>query len=171
MISSFLAIIFCVILFLMIFLNFLSLPGNWVMAVLVLISAVFVPDGTYGFLYWVILFSLLILGEGAEFYLQIHQGKKVNASSSSNILGIAGAIVGGILLMPLFLGFGAVLGTLLGAFSGAFLGERFFAKNSTEKSLQVAKASLMGKFLGILIKFGFGMFLVFYTAKTLFAVL
>lgn len=171
MISSFLAIIFTVILFLVIFLNFLSLPGNWIMAVLVLVSAIFVPDGTYGTLYWILFFSLLVLGEAAEFYLQIHQGKKVQASSSSNILGIVGAIVGGILFMPLFLGFGAVLGTLLGAFAGSFVGEKFFAGNSAEKSLQVAKASLMGKFLGILIKFGFGVYLVFYTAKTIFAVL
>lgn len=171
MFSSFIAIIFAVILFLLIFLNFLSLPGNWVMAVLVLISAVFVPDGTYGTFYWIVFFSLLVLAEGAEFYLQIHQGKKVNASSSSNILGIIGAIAGGILLMPLLLGFGAVIGTLIGAFAGAFIGEKFLAGNTAEQSLLVAKASLMGKFLGILIKFGIGIYLVFYTAKTIFAVL
>ncbi len=171
MFSDFLAIIFACILFLTVFLNFLSLPGNWVMAVLVLISAAVVPDATYGTLYWILFFSLLILGEIAEFYLQIHQGKKVNASSSSNILGIVGAIAGGILLMPLFFGFGAVIGTLAGAFAGAYAGEKFLAGNSAEKSLQVAKASLMGKFLGILIKFGIGIYLVFYTAKTIFAVI
>lgn len=169
MISGFLAAAFAAVLFILVFLNFLSLPGNWAMAVFVLVSTLFVPDGTYSALYWIIFFGLLVVGEAAEFYLQIHQGKKVNASSSSNWLGIIGAIIGGILLMPLFLGFGAVIGTLLGAYAGSFLGEKFIARSNTEKAMQVAKASLMGKFMGILIKFGFGIYLVFYTAKTIFA--
>lgn len=168
MFSSIITTIFVIILFLLIFLNFISLPGNWIAAVLIIISAFFVPDGTYSFLYWVFFFVLLITGEIAEFYLQIHQGKKANASTTSNIFGIIGAIAGGILFMPFLLGLGAILGTLLGAFTGSFLSEKFISHKETEEASKVAGAIVMGKFLGILLKFSLGIYLVFYTARTIF---
>ena len=157
--------------FLLIFLNFISLPGNWIAAVLIIISAFFVPDGTYYFLYWVLFFTLLITGEAAEFYLQIQHGKKANASTASNIFGIIGAIAGGILFMPFLLGLGAIFGTLLGAFVGSFLSEKYISHKETEQAGKVACAIVMGKFLGMLLKFGLGIYLVFFTAKTLFAAL
>lgn len=169
MISTILITSFAIFLFLLIFLNFLSLPGNWAMAIVVLFSALFVPDNTYSWWFWIQFFSLLTIGEIAEFYLQIHQGKKVNASSSSNVMGIIGAIAGAFLGMPLFFGFGAILGTLAGAWIGSYLGERYLAQSEHQKAMEVAKASMVGKFLGILIKFSLGVYLVFYTAKTIFS--
>ncbi len=171
MFSNIFATIFVIILFLLIFLNFISLPGNWIAAVLIIISAFFVPDGTYYFLYWVLFFTLLITGEAAEFYLQIQHGKKANASTASNIFGIIGAIAGGILFMPFLLGLGAIFGTLLGAFVGSFLSEKYISHKETEQAGKVACAIVMGKFLGMLLKFGLGIYLVFFTAKALFAAL
>lgn len=171
MFSSIIATIFIIVLFLLVFLNFLSLPGNWLVAVFILISAFCVPDGTYYALYWVLFFILLIVGEVAEFYLQIHHGKKANASSSSNFFGIVGAIIGGIVFMPFLLGLGAIFGTLIGAYAGSFLAEKYIARSDTEQAIKVASATVLGKFLGILLKFGLGIYLVFFTAKTIFAAL
>lgn len=171
MFSSVLTTIFVIILFLLIFLNFISLPGNWIAAVLIIISAFIVPDGTYTFFYWLLFFVLLIAGEVAEFYLQILHGKKANASASSNVFGIIGAIAGGIIGMPFLLGLGAIFGTLLGAFLGSFLAEKFISHKETEEAGKVASAVVMGKFLGILLKFSLGIYLVFYTARTIFEAL
>lgn len=169
MFSSIITTIFVIILFLLIFLNFISLPGNWIAAILIIISAFIVPDGTYSFFYWALFSILLITGEVAEFYLQVSHGKKANASSTSNIFGIIGAVAGGILFMPFLLGLGAILGTLLGAFIGSFLSEKFISHKETEESVKVASAIVMGKFLGILLKFSLGIYLVYFTARTIFA--
>ena len=73
--------------------------------------------------------------------------------------------------MPFLLGLGAIFGTLLGAFVGSFLSEKYISHKETEQAGKVACAIVMGKFLGMLLKFGLGIYLVFFTAKTLFAAL
>lgn len=158
---------FLILLVLCVLLNFLTLPGNWLMAILVGAWALLVPNNPFDFWFFFVFFALLVLGEVLEFVLQIKTSKKAGASGTSNVLGIIGAIIGAIVCVPLFLGLGAIAGALGGAWLGCFIGERLIERRSQEHAIQAANAALWGKFLGIVIKFGIGFYLIFHTANSL----
>jgi len=165
---SIFAVLFLILITLCVLTNFITLPGNWFMAILVGFWAFFVPNNNLSIWFFLVFFSLLIMGEVLEFYLQMHQTKKVGASGTSNVLGIIGAIVGAILCVPLLFGIGAIFGALGGAWIGTFIGEFWFAKKDKTHSIRAANAALWGKFLGMIVKFGIGFYLVFHTASYIF---
>lgn len=161
-------IILLILLSICVFTNFLTLPGNWLMAFFILLWAFLVAGNTFDLWFFVVFFTLLILGEVLEFYLQVRQTKKAGASNTSNVLGIIGAIVGAILCVPFLFGLGAIFGALIGAWLGTFFGEYFVGDTGKQHAIAAANAALWGKFLGIVIKFGIGCYLVFHTAAYLF---
>jgi uncharacterized protein YqgC (DUF456 family) len=150
-------------------LNLTTLPGNWIMAVLVVLWALFGPDSgqPLGVLFFVVFFGLLILGELVEFFSQIWGAKKYGASNTSTIASIIGAITGAILLVPFFFGIGAILGSLVGAWTGCFVSERFLSNRSTAEAVTAANSTLLGRFLGMVVKFGLGITMIVWTANTI----
>lgn len=165
---SLVAGLFIVIIVICVLLNFVTLPGNWFMAALVGLWAVFVPNNAFDLWFFLLFFALLIIAEVLEFYLQLRQTNKAGASGTSNVLGIIGAIIGAILCVPFFFGIGALFGALGGAWLGTFLGEFGIAKKDKKHSINAANAALWGKFLGMIIKFAIGFYLVFHTASYIF---
>ncbi len=162
-----LAIVLIVVITLCVFLNFVTLPGNWLMAVFVVLWTFLFPSENLNMWFFIIFFGLLVFGEVMEFFLQMSQSKKAGASTTSNILGIIGAIVGAIVCVPFLLGFGAVLGALGGAWLGTFTGELVLSQKGLPHSSQAATAAMWGKFLGMVIKFGIGFYLVIHTASAI----
>lgn len=165
---SVLGIILLILLSICVFSNFLTLPGNWIMAFFILLWAFLISGNTFNTWFFAVFFALLIFGEVMEFYLQIKQSKKAGASNTGNFLGIAGAMVGAILCVPFFFGFGAILGALAGAWIGTFTGEFLLVDKGKKNAICAANAALYGKFLGMIIKFAIGCYLVFFTAGYLF---
>lgn len=165
---SVLGIILLVLLSVCVSSNFLTLPGNWFMAFFILLWAFLISGNTFDTWFFAVFFGLLILGEVLEFYLQIRHSKKVGASNTANFLGIVGAILGAIFCVPFLFGLGAIFGALAGAWIGTFIGEFLLVDKSKQESILAANAALYGKFLGIIIKFGIGCYLVFHTANYLF---
>ena len=165
---SIIAVLFLILIGTCVLLNFVTLPGNWFMAVLVGLWAFLVPDNALDLWFFIPFLGLLITGEVLEFYLQLHQTKKAGASGTSNFLGIIGAIIGAIICVPFLFGIGAVLGALGGAWLGTFSGEFLIASKDTKHSVNAANGALWGKFLGMVIKLGIGFYLVFHTASYIF---
>lgn len=160
--------LFIVIIAICVLSNFLTLPGNWLMAALVGLWAFFVPNNAFDLWFFLLFFTLLIIGEVLEFYLQLRQTSKAGASGKSNILGMIGAIIGAILCVPFFFGIGAIFGALGGAWLGTYLGEFGLGRRDQKHSINAANAALWGKFLGMVIKFAIGFYLVFHTASYIF---
>ena len=107
----FLVILFIVFLILAVLIQVLSLPGNWLAIILVIIWKFIGPASSVAELSWgfiILLIALAAVGEIMEWLIQLKVGKQFGSSLKGNIGGIIGAIVGAILFLPLFFGFGAL---------------------------------------------------------------
>ncbi len=164
-----LVIIFVMMLALCALLNLATLPGNWIMAVLVLLWFFFGPEppSPMGFFFFATFFGLAVAGEVVEFVAQIWGAKKYGASGRATIFGIIGAIAGAVLGAPLFFGLGAVLGALGGAWLGSFLSERLLSDKGVSEAVTAANGALLGRFLGMTVKFGLGITMIVLTATTI----
>lgn len=163
--SFFLAAFFLVVLAVCVLLNLVTLPGNWAMVALVIVWALFFPGNTLGMGFFVLFIGLALLGELIEFGAQIYGAKKYGSSKTSTAAGIIGAIVGAICGAPFMFGVGAVFGALFGAWGGCYLAERLIRGQSSAAAFRAAQGAMIGRFFGMVIKFGIGMAMLALTAS------
>ena len=163
--SFFFAFLLLLAMTLCVLLNLVTLPGNWAMAVLVIVWAVLMPDSTLTTGFFILFFGLAILGEVLEFLTQIWGSQKYGSSRASTFAGIVGAIVGALAGAPFMFGIGAVFGSLFGAWAGCYLAERVFRGQTSEVAFRAAQGAFVGKFLGMIIKFGLGVAMIALTAS------
>ncbi len=162
----FLVILFVVFLILAVLVQVISLPGNWLAIILVIIWKFIGPSSSVAELTWsfiALLLALAAIGELMEWLLQLKVGKKFGSSTKGNIGGIIGAIVGAILLLPFFLGFGALLGALIGAYLGCLAVELLQGREG-KVARKAAWGVFVGKFLGMGFKLGLGATIIWLTA-------
>jgi uncharacterized protein YqgC (DUF456 family) len=140
-------------------LNFLSLPGNWLVLLAAGIYAYFIPSEMRTDVSWWALSALLVLavlGELIEFAAGAVGTAKAGGSRRGAALAVVGSLMGGIfglfvaLPIPLV---GPILGALLfgglGALGGAVLGEQWKGKDLDE-SLRIGQAAFWGRLFGTL---------------------
>lgn len=165
-----LVVAFILLLLVCVLLNLVTLPGNWVMAVLVVLWAFFGPENPghpMGVLFFVAFFGLAIAGEIIEFVTQIWGSKKYGSSNTSTAFGMIGAIVGAVMFAPFLFGIGAVFGALGGAWVGCFLSERLLTGRHVHESVTAANGALVGRFLGMVVKFGLGITMLVLTVSAI----
>jgi uncharacterized protein YqgC (DUF456 family) len=151
------------------FATLFSLPGNWVMVVLIVVFAVFYPqiDGRgVGWFAVAVIAGLAVVGELIEFAAGAAGAAKEGGSRRGMLLAILGTVVGSIagafvgvpipIVGPII---AAVGGGVLGEFCGAYLGETWKGKTSAE-SIAVGKAALIGRLLGTMGKLIVGAMMV-----------
>lgn len=161
---------FIVLLGLCALLNLATLPGNWAIAALVVLWALFGPESataSMGALFFVAFFGLAVAGEVVEFLAQIWGSKKYGSSNTSTWAGMIGAIAGAIFCAPFLFGVGAIFGALGGAWLGTFLSERLLTGRGASESVTSANGALVGRFLGMVVKFGLGITMVVLTATAI----
>ncbi|HJD98278.1 DUF456 domain-containing protein [Mailhella massiliensis] len=163
--SAFFASVFLLALGVCVLLNLVTLPGNWAMAALVLAWALLVPQSGLDTLFFVLFIGLAVAGEAVEFGAQLWGAKKYGSSKVSTIAGILGTIAGAILGAPFLFGLGAVFGALLGAWAGCLLAELLLRRQPWPLALRAAQGAFVGRFLGMVIKFGLGMAMLALTAS------
>lgn len=156
-----LAMVVCVLL------NLVTLPGNWAMVALVGVWSYLVPGHDFGLMFFVMFIGLAVLGELLEFGTQIWGSRKYGSSNASTFAGILGAIAGAIAGAPFLLGIGAVFGALLGAWGACYFVERVIRNQPSEIAFRAAQGALVGKFLGMVIKFGVGVAMIVLTAANI----
>lgn len=163
--SIFFTVLFLLALAVCVLLNLVTLPGNWAIVALVVAWAVLVPDNGLGIPFFVMLTGLAVVGEVVEFGAQIWGAKKYGSSRVSTWAGVIGAILGALFGAPFLFGVGAVFGALFGAWAGCFLAERLIRRQPASVAFRAAQGAFVGKFLGMVIKFGLGMAMLALTAS------
>lgn len=165
--TSFLAGAFASLLTLVLFLNIFGLPANWlILGLCALLKLIDPLDAQMGVFYWLVMFGLAILGEVLETALQVVKARKYGSSSSGAFAGMIGAIIGAIALAPLFWGIGAFIGALAGAWFGCFCMELLKGRHSHE-ALNAAFGTMLGRFLGTVLKIAVGALMIAFTAHSL----
>ena len=159
------------------FATLFSLPGNWGMVGLIIIFALFYPEGEGRGVGWIgvaVVAGLAVVGEVIEFAAGAAGAAKEGGSRRGMLLAILGTVVGSIagaiIGVPIpVVGsiIAAVGGGALGAFCGAYLGETWKGKTSAE-SLAVSKAALIGRLLGTMAKLIVGAVMVVVIALAVF---
>ncbi|MHC1751262.1 DUF456 family protein [Humidesulfovibrio sp.] len=143
------------VLFSLLWLNLLSLPGNWLMLGVLALVVWLWPSGplTWAFIGYMGL--LAALGEVIEFAAQLIGGSRGGASGPGNVGGIVGSIAGAILGAPFGLGLGSIIGALAGAWVGCFAVERMRQESQT-KAVEAAWGAFWGRSLGLVGKAAVG---------------
>lgn len=156
------------VLFCFLWLNLLSLPGNWLMLATLCLLAWAGPQGaiTWGFVG--LMGGLAVLGEVFEFMAQLIGGKRGGASKAGNFAGIVGSIAGAILGAPFGLGLGSLVGALAGAWIGCFAMERLRQENS-HVAAQAAWGAFWGRSLGLVGKSAVGAAIIVMTITRFFS--
>ncbi len=163
--SVFLTALFLLALGICVLLNLVTLPGNWAMVALVVAWALLVPGNGLNVLFFVLFIGLAVAGEVVEFGAQIWGAKKYGSSKISTWAGILGAIFGAIFGAPFMFGVGAVFGALFGAWAGCFLAELLIRRQPSAVAFRAAQGAFVGRFLGMVVKFGLGMAMLVLTAS------
>lgn len=143
-----LAYAFIVLLGLILLLNILGLPANWVVVLLVVLWKFLHPAaGALDVWFWIMFLGLAVLGEVLEMGVQVMNAKRHGSSTSGTVAGMVGAIAGAIFLAPLFFGLGAFIGALVGAWLGCLVMELLRGRPGKE-AFDAAFGTMMGRFLG-----------------------
>ena len=124
-------------------LNLITLPGNWAMVALVTAWALLVPDSGMGAAFFIPFIGLAVAGEAVEFGAQLWGAKKYG----------------------FLFGLGAVFGALFGAWAGCLLAELLLRRQPYPLAMRAAQGAFVGRFLGMVIKFGLGMAMLALTAS------
>ncbi|WP_418764754.1 DUF456 domain-containing protein [Mailhella sp.] len=163
--SVFFTALFLLALGVCVLLNLVTLPGNWAMVALVVAWALLVPGNGLGVVFFILFLGLAVAGELVEFGAQIWGAKKYGSSKISTWAGIIGAVLGALFGAPFLFGVGAVFGALFGAWAGCFLAELLIRRQPSAVAFRAAQGALVGRFLGMVVKFGLGMAMLALTAS------
>ena len=145
-------------------LNALSLPGNWGIVLIGVLTALFVPatfteqENARMLLDWPTVIGLLVLaivGEILEGFAAAAGVAKQGASKRSMALSLVGTMAGSVagvavgvpvpIIGPLL---GALLGGAVGAFAGAYFGEAWKGVANHDERVAVGSAAFSGKIAG-----------------------
>jgi len=143
------------LLFCFLWLNLLSLPGNWLMLGTLALLAWLGPAGRITWAFVGLMAAAAVLGEVLELAAQLIGGKRGGASGAGNFGGVVGSIAGAILLAPFALGLGSLVGALFGAWLGCFIVERL-RQESHQRAAEAAWGAFWGRSFGLVGKSAIG---------------
>lgn len=153
-------LVLCNLVFLL--LNFLMLPGNWLMVGTLCVFMLLVgPAVGPSLTTLVIVIVLAVIGELVELLAGSAAAKKMGASRRAMMLSlvasVTGAIVGTFVVPIPIVGsaIGAVGGAALGAFVGAWVGEAWKGTDAMQRG-PISQAAMKGRLFGMLGKLAIG---------------
>ena len=129
----------------------LGLPGTIVILFDVLIYALVTGFDKIGFGILLVLVVISAIAESLEFLLGIAWAKRYGTSRRGIVASVVGGIVGALLLTPVFLGLGALIGSFLGALLGAFAVE-ILGQRELKPAARAGFGALMGRLAGLAAK-------------------
>ncbi len=146
-----------VLFILVLFIGFLSIsfgiPGTWIILLAAILYGGLTHFQILTFNVLVVLGLLAVCGEVLEFFLSIKGVKKAKPSKGVVLVSFLSGLFLAIMMAPLFLGIGAIVGALVGTFGGAFLME-YLTQRRMSHAVHVGWKAFLGRLAGFLSKMG-----------------
>ncbi|MEA3471482.1 MAG: DUF456 domain-containing protein [Thermodesulfobacteriota bacterium] len=143
--------IFILLLFIGIFITVYGFPGTFVILTDVIICSWITGFEKIGLKIILILAVITLAAEAVDFYLGMKGAKKYTPSRTAVFASILGGIVGVILMTPVLLGLGTVIGIFLGGFSGVLIAE-LMEERKLKPAFRTSYGALSGRIAGVLIR-------------------
>jgi uncharacterized protein len=143
-----------------------GLPGTIIILVDAALYAAVTGFERIGFKILITLLILSILAELADFAVGMAGAVKFGASRTAFWASVIGGLIGAILMMPFWLGLGAVTGGFLGGFIAILIVE-LLRQNRLKPAIRAAWGAILGRAAGICVK---GVFALIMTVITLTSV-
>jgi hypothetical protein len=144
-----------------------GLPANWLIIAILALWAWVAPHADIPLATYALFALAALVGELVEFGLQSFGAHKYGATRSGNWGALGGAILGAIFGAPFLFGLGALVGAVGGAYLGC-LGIELLNNRPFPEAKQAAIGAMLGKALGMAVKIGIGIVLLFQSFKVLF---
>ena len=139
-----------------------GLPGTVIILIDTAVYAAVTGFERIGFKILVTLLILSILAELADFAVGMGGAVKFGASRKAFLASVTGGVIGAVLMTPVLLGLGAIVGGLLGGFAGILIVE-LLRRNYLKPALRAAWGATLGRAAGICVKCIFALIMVVIT--------
>lgn len=146
----------------------LGLPGTLVILFDVLVYALVTRFDKIGLGTLLALVAISALAESLEFLFGITWARRYGTSKRGIAASIVGGIIGAVLLTPVFLGLGALIGSFLGALAGAFAVE-ILSQRELKPAARAGFGALMGRLAGLFAKGLCGLAMVIITLMAIYS--
>lgn len=146
----------------------LGLPGTLVILFDVLVYAVVTGFDKIGFGILLALVAFSALAESLEFLFGITWARRYGTSKRGATASVVGGIIGAVLLTPVFLGLGALIGSFIGALLGAFTVE-ILTQQELKPAARAGFGALMGRLAGLFAKGLCGLAMVIITLSAIYS--
>jgi uncharacterized protein YqgC (DUF456 family) len=143
--------IFILVLLVGFFSILLGLPGTLVILFDVLVYALATGFNRIGFKILLVLVIISAVAESLEFLFGITWAKRYGTSKRGIVASLIGGVIGALLLTPVFMGLGALIGSFLGALLGAFTVE-ILNQGDLKPAARAGFGALMGRLAGMFAK-------------------
>ena len=146
----------------------LGLPGTLVILFDVLVYAIVTGFDKIGFGILLALVAFSALAESLEFLFGITWARRYGTSKRGVAASVVGGIIGAVLLTPVFLGLGALIGSFIGAILGAFTVE-ILTQQELKPAARAGFGALMGRLAGLFAKGLCGLAMVIITLLAIYS--
>ena len=146
----------------------LGLPGTLVILFDVLVYAIVTGFDKIGFGILLALVAFSALAESLEFLFGITWARRYGTSKRGVAASVVGGIIGAVLLTPVFLGLGALIGSFIGAILGAFTVE-ILTQQELKPAARAGFGALMGRLAGLFAKGLCGLAMVIITLSAIYS--
>jgi hypothetical protein len=160
--------VFILLLFVGIFTTIFGLPGTVIILIDVIIYALVTGLETIGLKVIFILLVISAIAEGLDFALVAAGVARFGSSKRRLWATFLGSAMGVMILTPLLLGFGTILGLFLGGFL-AVLVEELIWQNKLKPSLRTGSYAILGRAFGTLLKGGLSFVMIIITLSQVYS--
>jgi uncharacterized protein YqgC (DUF456 family) len=160
--------IFILVLLIGFFSILMGLPGTLVILFDALVYALVTGFDKIGFKILLALIVISAIAESLEFLLGITWAKRYGTSKRGIVASLIGGVIGALLLTPVFMGLGALIGSFLGALLGAFAVE-ILNQRDFRPAARAGFGALMGRLAGLFAKGLCGLAMVIITLLSIYS--
>ncbi|NPV04710.1 MAG: DUF456 domain-containing protein [Syntrophaceae bacterium] len=160
--------IFILVLLIGFFATLLGLPGTLVILLDAFVFALVTGFERIGFGILLALVAISALAESLEFLFGVTWARRYGTSKRAIAASVVGGIAGAVLLTPVLLGLGALIGSFLGALAGAFAVE-LLAQQELKPAARAGFGALAGRLAGLFAKGACGLAMVIITLMAIYS--
>jgi uncharacterized protein len=143
-------------------------PGTVIILIDVFLYGAITGFEKIGLKILMVLLVLAVLAEVADFAVSMAGAVKFGVSRKGFWAFTVGGFVGALLLTPLFLGLGLLIGTFLGGFIAMLIVE-LLARNRIKPTLRASYGAILGRVAGIFVKGVFALIMVIVTLTNIYS--